>query len=422
MVYKQPSRNKLNVLVVTLRYPPYVAGGYELLTQDAVLALRQRGHRVHILAGRGEQFAADQTVLPWLEPGLDFEDDLFGWARSASNVERFRLHFLRSSNWKATHRALKQTGADVLFFFNLGMVSLAPILAARCQGIPTLGYIADLWPLNHWIQDWQANPDRAASKALQLKALERAWHLFRDTTGMGRLLVPSQYLAGQLITGGVEPGALRVLPLGMAPAMAARSQNYEPCQRTSNEPLRIICSSMMWSGKGQHVLLEACVQAVSEGVDLELVLAGSGPRDYRERLQEIASRPELVGKVRFAGMLDGTELSRELRGSHVFVLPSLWGEPFGLVTLESMAHGLCPLVSSAGASPEIVRHELDGLVFEAGNASMLANQLGQLAHDEAKRLRLAESAGQRIRSIYDHSEFIDQVERELQSVCLKGAL
>jgi glycosyltransferase involved in cell wall biosynthesis len=415
-------RRALKILAVTLRYPPYVAGGYELLTEDAVAALRERGHRVHVLAGRGDQFDGQPDVLPWLEPGLDGEQDMFAWARATSNAERFRLHFLRTSNWKATRRALAETGADVLFFFNLGLVSLAPILAARCQGVPTLGYIADLWPLNHWVRDWQNNAERVLSKPTQLKALASAWRTFRGTVGMGRMLVPSEFVAKELAEDGLEPGALEILPLGMAPSMAMRSLNFQPLERAANEPLRVICSSMMWSGKGQHVLLSACALAAARGVNLALVLAGSGPDEYVNRLKQQTACPELAGRVTFAGMLDGASLSAQLRQSHVFALPSLWGEPFGLATLESMAHGLCPLVSDSGASPEIVRHEVDGLVFESGSAEALANQLERLAGNDSERMHLAQSAGQRVRTAYNHSQFIDRVEDELESVCLKGAL
>ena len=405
------------ILVVTLRYPPYVAGGYELLTKDVVEALRERGHTVSILTGKGEEFAADSSVLPWLEPGLDTERDLFEWASGVSNLERFRLHFLRMSNWQATLRALAQTGADSLFFFNLGLVSLAPILAARCQGVPTLGYIADLWPLNHWARDWRGNAERAERKRNSLRALTSAWRTFRGLAGIGRLLVPSEYVAAELAADGVERASLGVVPLGLSPVMEQRAQNLDPRDRSQNEPLRVICSSMLWTGKGQHLLLEAGALAVKRGVDLQLVLAGGGGAEYTNRLRQLASRPELEGRVNFLGMIEAEQLSGELASSHVFALPSQWGEPFGLATLEAMAHGLCPLVSSSGASPEIVRHEQDGLVFHSGSVESLATGMEALSNNEASRKQYAESAGQRVRSHFDHAKFIVRVERELDAVC-----
>ena len=401
---------------MTLRYPPYVAGGYELLTRDVVRALEERGHRVTVLAGRGQSFEGEPMVLPWLEPGLDDHEDLFGWSHQVSNAERFRLHFLRLSNWHATRRALAQTGADTLFFFNLGLVSLAPILAARCSGIPTLGYCADLWPLNHWVRDWRENRERAESKPIQLAALTRAWRTFRGLTGLGRLLVPSEFVAGELERDGLEGSALGVVPLGMAPDMARCAENFEARQRGQDEPLRVICSSMLWSGKGQHVLLEACALAVSRGVDLRVVLAGGGATDYLDRLRTLAARPELEGRVTFRGMLEPQELSGELRSSHVFALPSQWGEPFGLATLEAMAHGLCPLVSNTGASPEIVRDEQDGLVFDASSSEELAAGLQRLASFESQRMEFASSARERVRTVYAHSAFIDRIEAELDGV------
>jgi glycosyltransferase involved in cell wall biosynthesis len=121
-------------------------------------------------------------------------------------------------------------------------------------------------------------------------------------------------------------------------------------------------------------------------------------------------------------MLDADALSAELAAAHVFVLPSLWGEPFGLATLEAMAHGLCPVVSDSGASPEIVRQGLDGRVVEAGSVEALASVLEGLAADEELRLELARSARERVRERYDHGEFIRRVEDELVAVRRRGGL
>ena len=176
------SGRPLSILVVTLRYPPYVAGGYELLTRDAVEALRARGHRVTVLAGRGERHAPD--VLGRLEPDLDADEDLFERSFRASNAERFRLHFHRAANARATREALRESGAEVLFFFNLGLVSLAPIVAARRAGVPTLGYVSDPWPANHWLLAWRQN-EASRAKTLRLALLAGAWGAFRRWVRLG---------------------------------------------------------------------------------------------------------------------------------------------------------------------------------------------------------------------------------------------
>ena len=97
----------LSILAVTLRYPPYVAGGYELLTRDAVEALRARGHAVTVLAGRGSRFEGVEGVLPWLAPELEQNGraaDLFELSFRGANTDRFQLHFFTLANYRAMGR------------------------------------------------------------------------------------------------------------------------------------------------------------------------------------------------------------------------------------------------------------------------------------------------------------------------------
>ncbi len=400
----------LSLLVVTLRYPPYVAGGYELLTRDAVEALRARGHRVSVLAGRGEKLAGQADVLPWLVPGLDGEPDLFERSFRASNLERFRLHFLRFANYRAAARALRRTRADVLFFFNQGLVSLGPILAARHAGVPTLGYVSDPWPRNHWLLAWNEK-DGADGKAGRLGLLSRLWRGFRDLVGLGPLLVCSEYLAGTLAADGLEE--LEVLHLGVPPDMEVLARASEPAARRPGERLRVVCTSSLWEGKGQDVLLRAAARAVRSGADLELALAATGGTDeYRALVRRLAAVEELAGRVRFLERLARAELSALLARSHVLALPSTWAEPFSLAVLEGLAHGLAVIASDAGGTPEVVEHRRDGWIVPAGDEEALARALLELERDEELRRDLGARGRERSRTL-SHASFVDGLEGAL---------
>ena len=124
--------------------------------------------------------------------------------------------------------------------------------------------------------------------------------------------------------------------------------------------------------------------------------------------------------MRFAGRLERPALSRMLAEAHVLALPSVWGEPFGLATLEGMAHGLAVVASDAGASPEIVADGEDGLVVPAGDEALLAAALQRLERDEDLRLSLAARGRERLRSTYSHARFVDGIERGLVRVVRGG--
>jgi glycosyltransferase involved in cell wall biosynthesis len=405
----------LSILAVTLRYPPYVAGGYELLTRDAVEELAARGHRVTVLCAKGARLEGVAGVLPWLEPGLDGEDDLFRRSFEASNAERFRLHFFRLANYRATRRAVGEVEPDVLLFFNLGLVSLAPLVAARHLDLPTLGVISDVWPANHWILAWRENERSARGKSARLAALTSAWRGFRRLVSLGPMIVPSRFLRERLIAEGIPPADLEVVSHGLPPDMEQRTRSLAPARREAGGPLLVACTSSLWKGKGQDVLLRAVSLARAGGAPIEVVLAFAGADDgFRAELEALARSADLDGAVRFAGRLERPELSELLTRAHVLALPSVWGEPFGLATLEGMAHGLAVVVSDAGASPELVEDGESGLVVPAGDERELAAALARLERDEELRLALAGCGRERLRSAHAHARFADGLERGLR--------
>jgi glycosyltransferase involved in cell wall biosynthesis len=121
--------------------------------------------------------------------------------------------------------------------------------------------------------------------------------------------------------------------------------------------------------KGGEVLLEAfdLVRRQVPGATLSLVGA---PRDFG--VPGVTSR----GKVR-----DRQELADLYRRARAFCLPSLY-EPYGLVLIEAMAHGI-PCVGSAVQSiPEILDQGGAGLVVPPGDVTALAEALISLLTDD----------------------------------------
>lgn len=80
----------------------------------------------------------------------------------------------------------------------------------------------------------------------------------------------------------------------------------------------------------------------------------------------------------------------------VAVAPSRWQEPLGLVAIEAMAAGTAVVVTRVGALPEIVTHEVTGLVVEPGDPGALAEALDKVVSDPA--LQHAYGAAGRVRA------------------------
>lgn len=391
--------------MISLRYPPYVAGGYELSCAEAVEELRARGHDVHVLCAQGSKFA-DPRVHAVLEPDLDAGDP-WQLAQDSGNLEKVRRHVFDPLNLRRARRVMRGWRPDLVFYFNLALLSVAPLLAARLEGLPVVGEVNDRWPENHWLSTWPAG-----AKTNRRRAIEEAWKRTKSRVRFGPMLVPSECLARELRAHGFE--TVEVLPLPLPVDLAAAARELRSAPRLGTQSLRVVCTSMLWDGKGQHVLLDAVGRARAEGANVTVTLAGTGPAAYLEHLEARAQSPHLAGAVTFTGLLDRAAVGRLLASSHLFVLPSLWSEPFGLATLEAMAHGVPAVVSAAGGSPEIVRDGIDGLVVPSGDAGALADAILRLERDEVARARLVHAALERVENDFAAAPYYDALSERLE--------
>ena len=89
--------------------------------------------------------------------------------------------------------------------------------------------------------------------------------------------------------------------------------------------------------------------------------------------------------IEFLGELEPTERDQLFAESYGTLLPAAWPEPFGLVTIESLATGTPVLARRVGALPEIIREGVDGFFGDdAAAMAFYADRLGALDRREIR--------------------------------------
>src|SRR5207244_11848839 len=73
-------------------------------------------------------------------------------------------------------------------------------------------------------------------------------------------------------------------------------------------------------------------------------------------------------------------------------------EPFGMVVLEAMTHGLAIAATATGGPAEILEDERTGLLFPPGDIGSLVSAVVRLATDPALRDRLGRAAAREVRA------------------------
>lgn len=141
--------------------------------------------------------------------------------------------------------------------------------------------------------------------------------------------------------------------------------------------------------KDHQTLLKAAAVLAQNGIDIRVLLVGSGPE--REKLQCLA-KGALAGRVCLVG--DSGRVPRILNAMDVFVLPSL-GEGMSNTLLEAMACGKPVLATNVGGNPEIIEKDEHGWLFSPGNIAWLAEKLALLAGDPTLIHQLGTAARRR---------------------------
>jgi glycosyltransferase involved in cell wall biosynthesis len=96
--------------------------------------------------------------------------------------------------------------------------------------------------------------------------------------------------------------------------------------------------------------------------------------------------------VRVLGPRTHREVIDIFRRSLAVVVPSLWSEPFGLVSLEAMATGTPVVASRVGGIVEIVDDDETGILTRPGDEHEIAGALARLIGSPTLRARMGQAA------------------------------
>lgn len=140
-------------------------------------------------------------------------------------------------------------------------------------------------------------------------------------------------------------------------------------------------------------LLRAVDRARQINSSIHLLVVGDG-----QLMPEARRMVEDLGlPVTFAGFLNQREITRAYLAADCLVLPSDFGETWGLVVNEAMACGLPALVSDqVGCWPDLVKEGRTGSVFQCGDVDALAGKLLELSCDPARLAGMGAQASEHI--------------------------
>jgi glycosyltransferase involved in cell wall biosynthesis len=213
-----------------------------------------------------------------------------------------------------------------------------------------------------------------------------------------RFVAISSVIASELASGGISSAKIMRIP------NSVDTERFKPLASPyEKRDLRVrlglpadativIYTGRLVSYKGLPLLLRAWRRIYSDRRDAILFLVGAGGLDIHsceQELREFARRHRLSESICFTGEV--TNVHEYLQAADIFALPTE-NEAFGISLIEAMATRLPVISTRVGGVTDILRHEQNGLLVDAGDELQLRDALSRLLQDTELAASLAAAA------------------------------
>lgn len=369
-----------HVMITNNIYPPFMAGGAELIVAYLAEELARRGKRVTVVS----------TCAPEMEPypvehknGVEilrfFPKNLYWhWARKPHPAYVKALWHLRDA-WNTDtgrrFRAILSDHKPEIVHSHL-LDGMSALIWKRAQEAGA-GVV-------HTAHDYHLMCPRSVMLSKSMKICTqpslgcrafRHWHL-GTTKYLDVFCSPSQFLINKHLEAGVRAKRTAVVRNGI-PLPAQETKIITP-----GSPCRFLFPARHTVEKGCLVLLEA-IRRLPKDLNVEIMIAGKGPLE--DTFKTAASTDP---RIRMLGYISAETKTAAFREADCILVPSLWYENAPVVIVEAAAYGLGVIGSDIGALPEFIKHEKTGLLFEPGNPDALAAAMTRMARERATLLPL----------------------------------
>lgn len=148
----------------------------------------------------------------------------------------------------------------------------------------------------------------------------------------------------------------------------------------------VLFTGRLTEHKGVEYLIKA-----AQKMNAEIVILGDGPeRKYLEKLV----KEYKLNNVHMLGYFSQRlgKINDFYLRADVYVAPSVWAEPLGMVILEAMVHKTPVIVTRKGGVTTIVKDGVNGFLVRPRSANIIAQHVNLLLEDDKLRKQMAENA------------------------------
>jgi glycosyltransferase involved in cell wall biosynthesis len=395
----------LRIICPTYWYPQYAADTQATYVHDINRHLVRRGHSVTVVTPGDPSLSREDTFdgVRIVRFPLNLPADLTYGRVAQSRVSwlgRFARVAVMANYLEAQHRAImaeaRESRTDVIHAHWAIPTGPAAVMAARKLGVPSV--------ITMHGGDVYVNPEQGYDFPTRWYVRPALRWTLRHA---GALTAITEDCRQHALRAGAPDDHIRLVFNG------TDLRRFSPGVNGSAPDLQfgpnmIFACRQLFPRKGIRFLLEAAAQLKPRFPDLKVVLAGDGFE--RPELARLAADLGIESDVTFLGWVPNADLPPYYRAAAVSVIPSL-EEGFGIPAAEAMGCEVAVVASDAGGLPEVVEHGVTGLVVRRGDSGALAQAIGSLLADPARRREMGQAGRQRALRLFDWDRTAEQFEQ-----------
>lgn len=221
-----------------------------------------------------------------------------------------------------------------------------------------------------------------------------------------RLIVYSEYSKTELVNNGFDAKKIHIhVPM--------RCWTDGPTSSLGDRNV-ILFAGQLIRGKGVDMLLKALTNL---SVTFECLILGDG--NHRPYCQRLCTRLNLGDRVQFRGYVPPEELQKFYLEASVFVVPSVWPEPFGMVGPEAMRYGLPVVAFDSGGIKEWLIDGENGFLVPRMDTRSFASRIDELLRNKSLARQMGAAGRERVNRVYSASSQVASLERIFLNVATK---
>lgn len=397
----------MKILVLSDFYPPYKGGGHHIQCKVVAEGLAKRGHDVSVLTswygvtgnnGDDKHFRV-LKVLPF--------ESARGIKGKYLNI---KTGFLGRINYFITRRIVKKINPDIVYVGYIRYISVFPLKAIQSRGISVVYHLGS----NLFVQ-------YIKDCILEKYLFKRLWRKMifgfyssKEFDFNNNMITISEALKKEHIAAGFPESNISVIPRGISPELINnRGRNIHS---SNKEQVKILYIGRMIPEKGVHIAISAIGHLVNQ-LDVKNVqfdLFGNGSDAYIENLKNLIQSLKIEKHVKFHGKVDRSQLLKIYQDYDLFLLPSIFREPFGVVLIEAMAKGVPVVATDTGGIPEVITHELNGLLVSPADSIKMAEAIKRLIDNPLLAQEISNNGIKTVQEKFNQNRIIVLIENYLK--------